>query len=172
MPPCAKIAGALDTSGFGQRLKARSQHFRVDGPCKRFAAKDEVADNPGGFPPTRFQRGQDQLVEVGLGHGLGEHDVLPLQDRIEDGIFVWRRSQVWIAIVNGPQEFEMQSRNDFSKGAGERCPILLFKSQYDRACPVDGVRSIVQMLGNVSGLHPIHRLNPAISIYRNKLRTL
>jgi hypothetical protein len=74
MPPCAKISSALDTSGFGQCLNARSQHLQIDGPCKRFAANEEVADNLGGLPPIRFQDGKDQLVEVGLGHGLGEHD--------------------------------------------------------------------------------------------------
>ena len=55
MPPCAKIASALDTSGFGQCLNARSQHFQIDRPCKRFAANEEVADNLGGLPPIRFQ---------------------------------------------------------------------------------------------------------------------
>lgn len=54
----------------------------------------------------------------------------------------------------------MQSRNDISKGVGERCPILLFKGQYDRARSVYGGRSIVQVLGNVGGLHPVHRPIP------------
>ena len=79
-----------------------------------------------------------------------------------DGLFVGRRSQVRIAVVNGQQEFETQSRTNVSKGLGERCSILLFKGQYDRARSVNGVRSIVQVLGNVGGLHPVHRLNPVI----------
>jgi hypothetical protein len=57
----------------------------------------------------------------------------------------------------------MQGGSDLSKGAGERCSILLFKGQYDRARSVDGVHSIVQVLGNVGGLHPVHRLNLTIS---------
>ena len=88
MPPCAEIARALDPSGFGQSLEARSQQFRIDGPCQRVAANDKVADNPGGLSPIQFEAGKDQLVEFGLGYGCREYDVLRSQLRIDDGLFV------------------------------------------------------------------------------------
>jgi hypothetical protein len=66
----------------------------------------------------------------------------------------------------------MQGRRDFSKGNGERCPIRLFEGGYDLTRPSEGVGSIVQVLGNLGGLFPVHRPNPPNPIHWNKLRTL
>lgn len=66
----------------------------------------------------------------------------------------------------------MQSRNDFSKGNGERCPIPLLKGGYGRARLVDGVRRRVQVPDNFRGLPQVQCLNPTNQARRNKLRTL